>query len=410
MRFRYVFLLCPLICALSQAAAAQTPDRLALTDALRQAREHSPLLRGAGARLTGAAARLRSAGLLANPILLLGPHVGDNTGGLDEDILITQTVELGDKRRQKVYSARAERDAAMAQKAQALLDLDYMVRAAYYDALLALVIRQQAQDALTNAQAFATAAEQQFQAGDVPRSNVVRSRVEVSRARDALNTAETDRANRFDTLRSLIGAPDSTELTLTDSLAFAPITVSLADLQLSAMRNRPDVKASLRLRDARSADLHAARAASQPDLILEGRHRTFSPTDEGSSLRFGIQFPLIDYGRSRAEARAAQSALAEQDAAYAEALRTAQLDVRTSFRNLEQARHAVEAFNTGRLKDAGELLSMAQLGYQRGANSFLELLDAQQVYRSEQVEYARALAAYNTARAALDRAAGGSLR
>jgi len=45
---------------------------------------------------------------------------------------------------------------------------------------------------------------------------------------------------------------------------------------------------------------------------------------------------------------------------------------------------------------------MAQTGYASRANTYLELLDAQQVYRTEQSEYARALAAFNVARAALE--------
>ena len=52
---------------------------------------------------------------------------------------------------------------------------------------------------------------------------------------------------------------------------------------------------------------------------------------------------------------------------------------------------------------------MAQTGYQQGANSYLELLDAQRTYLSEQTDYYRALAAYRTALAALKRAVGGSL-
>ena len=52
---------------------------------------------------------------------------------------------------------------------------------------------------------------------------------------------------------------------------------------------------------------------------------------------------------------------------------------------------------------------MAQLGYQKGANSYLEVVDAQNIYVSEQTDYLRSLAAYQTARAALDRATGGKI-
>lgn len=391
------------------SSTAQNARRLSLEEAIRLAQTASPPAQGAAARLAGASGRLRSAGSLASPLLAVSPHVGDNTGGLDEDIVLSQTIELGDKRRQRVYSARAERDAAQAQSVQTGLDLAYSARAAYYEALLADVEKQQASDALNNAQAFANAAAIQFQAGDVARSNVVRSRIEVARARQSLAAAETERANRYDALRSQVGLPDAGELVLTDKLASAPAAYRLPDLLAQALRQRPDLISARKLKDARQADLHAARAATQPDLILEGRRRTLSPVKEGTSLRFVFQFPLYDYGRNRADAFVAQTALWEQEAVYNETLRTAQLDVRTAFRNLEQARSDLAAFEGGRLESAKELLDMAQTGYQKGANSYLELLDAQQVYRSEQVEYARALAAYNTAQAALQRAVGGKL-
>ena len=83
--------------------------------------------------------------------------------------------------------------------------------------------------------------------------------------------------------------------------------------------------------------------------------------------------------------------------------------VTTLHRWMEQARKTVESFRSGRLNRSRQLLEMAQTGYSAGANTYLELLDAQQVYRNEQTEYARALAAYNSARAALEKAVGGTL-
>jgi len=388
---------------------AQTTQRLSLAEAIRLAQARSPLATGAEARALGASARLRGAGALPNPTLQLSPHVGSDTGGLDEDILLTQTVELGDKRRQRIYAARAERDAAFAERTATGQDLAFNAQSAYYQALLADAEYQQAADALKTAQAFAQAAETQFQAGDVARSNVVRSGIEVARAEQTLAAAETERTNRYATLRSLTGLPPDTTLTLTDSLTFTPASYNLADLQAQALRNRPDLRAAQWLRDAREAALHGARAQSQPDLVLEARHRTLNPADTGSSLRFGLLFPIFDFGRNRADERAAQAALQEQEATLRENLRTVQLDVETAFNSLQQAQRAVESFQAGRLQRAKELLDMAQTGYDRGATSYLELLDAQQVYRSEQVEYARALANYNIAKATLQRAVGGTL-
>ncbi len=391
------------------AAGGAPEHNLSLAEARRLAVQGSAQLQSAQAHAASARARVGAAGALATPLLVLGPHIGDNTGGLDEDILVSQSFELGDKRRQRVRSARAEALAAQVQGELALGDLALAVDSAYYDAQRAEVERQQAADALATAQQFATAANTQFQAGDVARSNVVRSRIEVARSAQALAAAETDLANRYDALRSLVGLPQGDPLRLTDPLVFAPINLDLEALLTRARAVRPELRVARALRTAREADLHGARASTQPDLLLEGRHRTLSPTDQGDSLRFAISIPLFDLGRNRSDTAAARSALAEQDAITRETLRTVDLDVRTAYRTLTTAEQAVRSFDAGRLAASRELLDMARIGYGRGANSYLELLDAQQVYRSEQVEHARALAAYNAARAALTHAVGGSL-
>ncbi len=392
-------------------AGAQTPpvQRLSLAEAIALAQTRSALVRASDARVGGANARVSGAGALANPTLSLAQPFGQNTGGLDEGTYLTQTFELGDKRRQRVRAARGERDAAVADRAGTQSDLAYAAQSAYFEALRAGSERQLAADALTNAQEFAKTADTQFQAGDVARSNVVRSRIELSRAEQALTLAETERANRYATLRSLLRMPEDTNLVLTDTLSFTPAAYALPALRALALQNRPDLRAAQKLRDAREASLHGARALSQPDFFVEGRRSTLDPTVGGNSLRVGFIFPLFDFGRNRADAASAQAALQEQTATLDETTRLASLDVDTAFRTLSQARSTVEAFQNGHLARAKELLDMTQIGYRQGANTYLELLDAQQVYRVEETDYARALSAYNIARAALQRAVGGTL-
>lgn len=402
-----------LVCLLHVAGAgAQTaaPPHLSLAEAIQRAQAHSYTAQGAQSRITGARARLLAAAAFTNPILLLSTFAGQDTGGLDENILLTQTIELGDKRRQRVYAARADRDASLADFDSAKQDAVFAVQSAYFAALQADVDRNLAVAALENATAFAKAADLQFQAGDVARSNVVRSHIELTRAQQALSAAETDRTNRYASLESLVQLPEDPALLLTDPLTYTPPTsYALSTLQALALRQRPDIRAAQRTRDSREAALHGARAQSQPDLLLEARRRDYNLPESGASVRVGVTFPVVDFGGLRANAHAAQASLTEQEAALQEAKRVALLDVSTSLRNLEEARRTVESFQAGRLNQAKELLDMAQTGYRQGANTYLELLDAQQVYRSEQAEYARALAAYNTAKAALQRAVGGTL-
>ncbi len=396
---------------MAQSAFSQTPppERLSLQDAIRIAQSRNPLVRAGTARIAGADARLNGAGALQNPSLTLAQPFGRNTGGLDEGTVLTETVELGDKRRQRVRASLGERDALRFDFTGTQTGLALSAQTAYFEALRADVEKQLAENVLSNAQAFTKVAQLQFQAGDVAQRDVIRSQIELSRAEQTLTVAETERANRYANLRSLLLFPADTPLILTDSLTFSPDTYSLPTLLKTALESRPDLQSARKIREAREAALHGARAQSQPDLLIEARRSTLDPTVGGNSLRVGVIFPIFDFGRIKSDTNSAKAALREQEATFEEATRVARLDVETSYRNLEQARKTVESFQKGRLDFSKRLLEMAQLGDANGANTYLELLDAQQVYRTEQTDYARALTLYNTARATLQRAVGGKL-
>lgn len=390
-------------------AATANVQTFSLTDALSLAQSRSFVSQQYDARVAGAAARITSAGALLNPVFSIGAHVGKNTGGTDEDYLISETFELGDKSRQRLRAARADREAATLDRQQARNDLAFNVQSAYFEAQRAEAERALALNALDNARKFAETAQLQFTAGDVARSQVVRSRIEQNRAEQALTVADTERANRLAALRSLARMQDGTTFALDGALPFAPRTYSLPDLETYALAHRPDLLSAQRTRDSKEALLHGARAQSQPDLFVEARHGNIDVTQGGNTARAGLLFPLADFGRGRSDVTVAKAVLTEQDAIIAESRRTALLDVDTAFRNLDQARRTILSFQGGRLDSSRELLDMAQVGYAQGANTFLELLDAQQVYRIEQTDYTRARAAYNIALAALQRAVGGTL-
>jgi cobalt-zinc-cadmium efflux system outer membrane protein len=387
-----------------------SPSRsLTLAHALAMARQRSFVSQQSDARVAGAAARLTGAGQLMNPVLSIGGHFGQNAGGTDEDYILSQAFELGDKRRQRILSARAERDAAALDRAAALNDLAFSVKSAYHEAQRADAALGLAQGALDDARKFAQAAEIQLAAGDVPRTQVTRSRIEQYRAEAALAVARAERDDRLAALRSLIHVPDTETIGLAEPPTFSPADYRLPALRSRALSSRPELQSAQKTRAGREAQLHAARVQSQPDLFIEARHSTIDPSEGGNTLRMGLLFPLFDFGRGRADASSAKAALTEQEALVAETSRTVLLEVGTAFRNLQLARQAVESFRSGRLESSRELLDLAQLGYTRGATTFLELLDAQQVYRNEQADYVRAIADYRIALAALERAVGGQL-
>lgn len=391
------------------AESAVSRGQVSLAQALELASSSHPLTSQSAASVAGAAARLRSARALQNPTLSVAHWAGRDTGGLDEDLTLTQIIELGGKRTYRIRGAGADLTAAQYERIGTALDIRLSVQTAYYEALRAQDEYDLAAATLAVTKQFAQAAQTQYQAGDVPRSNVIRSEIELSRGQQSLASTQTELENRLAALRSLIGQPAGTTLTLTDKLSFTPTSYSFPDLETLALQNRSDLRAAQATRASLAAAVQSVRAESRPDLFIEGRRASLDPFVQGTSIRAGVTFSPFDFGRRRADVASAQSAVAHQDAGIAEAQRTARLEVETAYRDLQQARITVESFEAGRLINAKELLDMAQTGYEKGASTYLEVLDAQNVYRNEQADYVRALAEYNIALATLERAVGGKL-
>ena len=385
---------------------------LALSDALDTARRGSFSIGSAQARIQAAQARLRAAGAFPGPTLTLARAFGSShTAGFDEDILLSQVIELG-KRGSRLQGARADAESARFDREGVLNDLDFAIRSTFFDALRTGIERDLATQALKTAQTFQNAAQIQFTAGDVPRANVVRAGIELLRAQSALEAAQSDQSVRLAALRSLLALPDEAPLQLGEKLGFSPVTYDLAALQELAAQKRADLQSARAALRSRQAGVQTARALRRPDGFVEARRAaitSYAGAPNGNSLRIGAVIPLFDFGRNRAGMSEARAGVLEQRATLDQATRAARLDVATTFERFVAAQKAVQSFNNGRLAQARELLDMAQTGYEHGANSYLELIDAQTVERNEEADYARALAAWNTALADLQRAVGGQL-
>ncbi|WP_309694082.1 TolC family protein [Armatimonas sp.] len=398
-----------------QAAIVETSwaqSSLTLGEALQRAEANLPLPQAARAKVLAAEARTQLAGKQNNTnIALARPYGSSQTGGFGEDIIVSQTFEPGGVLRPRKQAAEQQQKATEADQVATLLDLRRDVTSAYIECLRADAELAQAKSSLEATQRFAEAASAQFTAGDVPRSNVVRSQIENARFRQTLTQATTDRDNRYSTLKSLLGLPSDASLVLAGALTAKTNLPNLATAQSLALSRRPDILAARAQVLASSAGIAEAKGQRLPNVVLEGRRYNLNPAQVGdASLRIGINLPLFDNGRIRAEVRATEAAKQEMQLQLKETERLALLEVEIALRECQQALQIAASFEgEGRLTKTKELLEMAQIGYEKGGSGYLEVIDAQRTFASEQVEYLRALATLQLASAQLERTIGGPL-
>ncbi len=377
---------------------------LMLADALARAAGSSPSLAAAAERVRQAEFALRGARAVASPEINLGRGFGQNAAGNDEDIILTETLELGGKAGARRGQAAAELTAARAAAAQVRSALTFQVKNAYYTALEAEAVATLDRELVEIADRFEKAALAQLAAGEVPRAQLLRSEIELATARQALLTAENDQFARRAALNTLLGAAPGGPLLLVEPAPLSPLAVSAEALQRLS-EQRPDLRAAAATLAARRAAARLAAAGGRPDLVLQAVHARLDQYP-GNTLRLGFVWPLFDMGRQRA-ARGAAAAAEREQAANVEALRRqVRLEVETALHGLEQARRVVESVNSSILGQSRLLREMAETGYREGENSYLELLDAQRVYRTASTDALRAMTAYRVAEAALEQAVG----
>jgi outer membrane protein len=219
--------------------------------------------------------------------------------------------------------------------------------------------------------------------GLASRADELRARAALAEAQRARQLAERDRAKADAALKQAAGLPQTQTLVLDwESPPPPEVDALLADLLAEAERQRPDLRALRAAAGAARHDAVQARAARWPVLALTaGTGRTFFLEDDripSSTYNIGVNvtLPLVDGGRLRALARAAERE-AERLDAEADAGRTdvarAVVDAYHDARDAQAARALVAV----QFDSASESGRAAASRYEAGVGSLLELLTAQ---------------------------------
>jgi NodT family efflux transporter outer membrane factor (OMF) lipoprotein len=150
------------------------------------------------------------------------------------------------------------------------------------------------------------------------------------------------------------------------------------------LRSRPDIRAAERELAAATARIGVATADLYPRITLFGRFGVDSTEadtlfDSGSmSFGFGpaVRWPLLDYGRVRAQIEAQGARQRAALAAYERTVAQAVTEVETSLALLRSRGSSRERLAAALAHDQ-EALRLVETRFREGATSFLDVLDAQ---------------------------------
>jgi len=285
-------------------------------------------------------------------------------------------------------AARSYHSMTREMSAQARLDLETEVAQAFLDALLARRLVEVAEKSLALAEESFAVVGKKFAQGLVSEYDHLRAQVRLANLRPPLIQAQNHRQLADSRLRTLIGVQTGVELDLRDS---EPDSSSweaepLDQLIAEAGKRRPDVQASeYEVRILRNG-VQSANADYWPTLKLRAMFNwqtqadrfRYRPADVSRSWQgmLMVSYPLFDGFR-----RSGNVGLAKVDLSQAQLRRQALL--KSVILEIEQARNNfLEA--TQRLEAQKETVAQAERGvqvanvrYESGVGTLLEVLDAQ---------------------------------
>jgi outer membrane protein TolC len=275
-----------------------------------------------------------------------------------------------------------------------------------YDSLLGSLRRERdLREASALARDFVRRAEARYNAGTTPKLDLVRAQAELARAENDLIANERDVANARAALNRLVGRPLGAPIAAADSLAVPPAPPDLERLVAAALAARPELADLKSQQEGARAATGLAREYWLPDLTI-GISRDYA--DPGPGVLFtgvSLPIPLFFWQHSRGEIGEARHRELELAAAYRDLEGQVGQDLRAAYASAAAALRQAVYIRDQLLPLARQAYRIASVSYGLGGSSALELLDARRDLLDAESQYTDALAAANSTRAELERAA-----
>jgi outer membrane protein TolC len=261
------------------------------------------------------------------------------------------------------------------------------------------------------AQALYQRALDQQNAGVAPQIDALRARVELQTRQQQLINAQNDYEKSRLQLARTIGLPLGQRFEIADRVPFQPLPqLDFAEELQRAYLRRPDfLQAQSRVRSA-ELSMSAARGERYPSLGINGffgDQGLNSPTHSWGvySAAIGIQIPIFQGGRIRADEESASAALTQAKAQRDDLRARVEYEVRTAFLDIQAAAKSVEVAQTN-LQYANQVLLQAQDRFSAGVADNLEVVQAQDSVATANEAFISAVYEHNISKVFLARSVG----
>jgi outer membrane protein, heavy metal efflux system len=399
----------------AQAQAPAPAVRIDLEQAIQLAQAHNHALKAAESQIEQSQAEEITASLRPNPVFtwdalfvpLFSPSQLNSSylNNITEfDAAVAYTIERGHKRQARVRAARDQTAVTQSQVKDSERALTFNVAQQFLSALLAQSNLAFARQNLASFQQTVNLSEQRYTSGAISEGDLLKIKLQELQFQTDVSGAKLALVQALDGLRGLVGydaLPASYDVI--GKLQYTPLKLNQQDLELMALRDRPDLRAAKQGVTAAHSQYLLARANGKRDLTASAGYTRVGAANNASFI-FNIEIPIFD--RNQGEIARSRFAITQADELRTAAEQGVMTDVATAYDAVQTGSKVVGLYQSGYLKQSQQSLDISKYAYQRGAASLLDFLDAERSYRSTELSYRQALATYMLALEQLREAVG----
>jgi outer membrane protein TolC len=334
-------------------------------------------------------------------------------------IQLVQSVYEGGKMVAAIRAAGATKKQAMAQYQTVVADTLLSVRLAYFDTLLAAQQITVHEASVNLLQKELEDQQRRFDAGTIPKFNVLRAEVAVANERPNLIQAKNNYRIAKNNLSNLLGYNlprdiwEDVPLNLSDALDDAPYQVNLPEAIQQALTTRSELLALRKTEELQRLNIVNAQSGYKPIVQVFAGYNWFNSSfstdlsdkldgwNAGAQLQWSIFDGLLTHGKvvqAKALYEKSKNDLTDQS-------RQIELEVRTAYSSFIEAKEVLDS-QTKVQEEADEALREAKSRTDAGTGTQLDVLDSETALTQARTTQIQALHDYDTARARLQRAIG----
>ncbi|MFZ2330852.1 MAG: TolC family protein [Atribacterota bacterium] len=298
-------------------------------------------------------------------------------------------------------------DLAKAEQSVAVIDLEinrqeliFKVTEAYYRVLQSEGLKRVSEQALTQIKAHLETSRSLLTEGLIAPIDLNRINSQLSNLEHNLIRAENGYMMAVYYLNSAMGIPLQTVIHLQNSLSYEAHIITLEEALETALQNRPEMHNINQQKVIMEGMVDIAKSNKKPQIVMNMESGL-----AGWKVAILGEVPIFDGGVNKSKIKQAEMNLSLVEQSKKQVEQLIELEIRSVYLSMKEAEKLFKVTEQG-IKDSRESFRIAQVKYNEGVATNIEVIDAQSALIEAETNHLNALYEYNTSWASLIKAMG----